>query len=1472
MILLAALLILVAALFQCLKLDVVQRRLAAVVSEEIKRAYDIPVSIEKIEVHDISGITLKNILLLGLDGDTILDANEAVAHISPLKLLDNELRINTLIFAAPEIAVNRASDDAPLNIQFIIDNILKRQKEKSKSQISVSINQCIVYDGKARFDVKDKTEKQVFDPNHICIEDLNCNISLKQFTKENFRLNIRSVRGKERSGLDIRKLSALVETDKEHLHLRNLELMLPGSIIESDSIGIYYNGSGLTSLALLGDIECASLTPDDIRPLLPGMPASMPTIKFDISGSTDSTSAYTSIDISAFDKSFAVKGECSIDNPYSNGRTTTISVDEIALNEKYLRHLMSYLNRGSERIASALGDIRLTGDASISGSGIDFAGSIMGKYGKIDAAAKLDSKGKYTASLNGNNIKLATISGIDMLQSCDLNANASGNIKKRGGETLVDANIENLVLNGYKYASVNLYGRIADKRINAEIISDDPNLMAEINLEHDTRPGTISRLNVALDNINLHNLNLVEGREEESFSMQLIGEYQKIGDDERSTNIKIDNLVHRNGEKENILQNLYITDSNAGGHRTLVLQSDFMEGSIAGDFDLKGIKRSICNVIEKHLPSLGIKSDENARGGKNRFYYKLDVKNTEFLSNIIDLPVKVHEKLFIEGNCDDSKDYLTMNAKLKKIYVGKSVFRSIDINSKSNADDFSFSATVQKPLVKNKKTFDYNNRANDITILLNSGIDNDTIRNVLKWMSFGDEKDMLGTVRMDASVSTDADGIPEFAAKIHKDSIMHYGNVWYTSEGSITGNLNALTLENISLYNNTQSLSLEGVAGKSEEDTICIQADDFEISTIFDLINFRAIRIEGKVTGDGYLTSTLSAPDVDFNVHTDSLYLDYARVGEANANLGWSNERKEIYLNGKVRNDSNDMSYVNGFFSQPRDTIELKIKGTNINAAFIEEKIKGFLDEIDGVANGEVALRGKWNHIDIYGGLTLNASTRVKATNTRYWLRGDSLKFHKGLIAIDNANLYDRNGKHGTLRAELKHSNFAKWDCELLINADKMLVYDTQDYGPNPFYGTIVATGNAKINAIGKQFSLKANLHTEPGSRIVYNSTEKGGVRDNSFVTFRDSGKEKHSYNTLAIVEEKEEEYKDISSKINLDFMLDVTDALGLKVFTNTKTDDYIDLHGNGTIQAIYDEKEGFTMNGKLNLERGTYKFTIQDIFPKEFSIIKGSSIHFQGDPFNALLDLKTKHLIPSASLGDLTTETSQRKTVKVNCLMNITNTLKSPTLNFDLELPDGSEEERELLASVASTQEQKNMQFLYLLGIGKFYTYDNMAGSGYMESSTAVESLISNTLSGQLNNMLGHIIDNGNWDISGNFSTSERGWNRMEVEGMLEGRLLNNRLLINGNFGYRDNPIANRNFIGDFEVQWLLTPEGTISLKAYSKTNDRYFSKTNLTTQGGGIMFRFDFDKFIPRKKNDDDAEENENGEKTAIKKEENE
>lgn len=56
---------------------------------------------------------------------------------------------------------------------------------------------------------------------------------------------------------------------------------------------------------------------------------------------------------------------------------------------------------------------------------------------------------------------------------------------------------------------------------------------------------------------------------------------------------------------------------------------------------------------------------------------------------------------------------------------------------------------------------------------------------------------------------------------------------------------------------------------------------------------------------------------------------------------------------------------------------------------------------------------------------------------------------------------------------------------------------------------------------------------------------------------------------------------------------------------------------------------------------------------------------------------------------------------------------------------------------------------------------------------------------------------------------------------------------------------MANTNFVGDFEAIWLLTKNGDFRLRGYNQTNDRYFTKSTLTTQGIGIMYKKDFDKW---------------------------
>jgi hypothetical protein len=96
------------------------------------------------------------------------------------------------------------------------------------------------------------------------------------------------------------------------------------------------------------------------------------------------------------------------------------------------------------------------------------------------------------------------------------------------------------------------------------------------------------------------------------------------------------------------------------------------------------------------------------------------------------------------------------------------------------------------------------------------------------------------------------------------------------------------------------------------------------------------------------------------------------------------------------------------------------------------------------------------------------------------------------------------------------------------------------------------------------------------------------------------------------------------------------------------------------------------------------------------------------------------------------------------------------------------------------------------------------------------------------------------------NIRTSQDGIEDTEVEMLLSSQLLNNRLLFNGNFGYKNNATQKNAFIGEFDLEYLLTPSGDIRLKAYNHANDMYmYLKQALTTQGVGVMYKKDFTRF---------------------------
>ena len=138
------------------------------------------------------------------------------------------------------------------------------------------------------------------------------------------------------------------------------------------------------------------------------------------------------------------------------------------------------------------------------------------------------------------------------------------------------------------------------------------------------------------------------------------------------------------------------------------------------------------------------------------------------------------------------------------------------------------------------------------------------------------------------------------------------------------------------------------------------------------------------------------------------------------------------------------------------------------------------------------------------------------------------------------------------------------------------------------------------------------------------------------------------------------------------------------------------------------------------------------------------------------------------------------------------------------------------MVHSVLNAEEETNQQVLYLLAVGRFYAPSTNNSNAniedgvqqYSQTSLAMQSFLSGTISQQLNSVLNNVIDNSNWNFGANISTGNEGFNNAEYEGILSGRLLNNRLLFNGQFGYRDNANATQSFIGDFDqriIDWMV-------------------------------------------------------------------
>jgi len=541
-------------------------------------------------------------------------------------------------------------------------------------------------------------------------------------------------------------------------------------------------------------------------------------------------------------------------------------------------------------------------------------------------------------------------------------------------------------------------------------------------------------------------------------------------------------------------------------------------------------------------------------------------------------------------------------------------------------------------------------------------------------------------------------------------------------------------------------------------------------------------------------------------------------------------------LGGKFFNDQKDtLALARGVYVPKGDSIDINFDARGLNIEFLSRYLESVVQNVKGYGHGHVRMFGPTKKIGFEGKVFVDkGQASVNVLKTTYFFN-DTVKLTRKSISLSNIKIYDEEKNSGTLTGLITHNGqFKNMNYNVNIYGKNILAMNTHTEDNDYFFGKAYATGNVTIKGDEKEANILVNAVSQPKTKCYIQIGGASSASDNSFINFINPRAE-----TEKEIQIKRTEGSGFNVKV--DMQIDVTPESEMELIVDPKAGDVIKAKGSGNLRVQFDTFSDIKLSGTYIVDVGSYLFTLQTVIRKEFKIDKGSTISWTGSPYDAQLNIRALYPL-TASLSDLfddAASTTNRGSVPVNCVLNLTDNLTNPTIKFEIDLPSSDEGIKQKVRSIINTEEMMNRQFAYLLVLGKFYTPDNTGNTGLDNTISFAFS----TLSAHLNNWIQKSLNTNNLSLGLDWQKSELATDEFKAQLNYQ----NKRIILNGDFGYRnDNVNTSTNaskFIGDFDLEYLLTESGKLRAKTYSHTIDRALLKEAKSTQGVGLIYKEDFE-----------------------------
>lgn len=1448
--------------------DAIREKCENVLSEKLGAE----VTVGDLGLRPFNRATMREVAIVN-QGDTLMKVDRLGAGINIYELvMHGKIAVDYAELTGLDMRLHRATPDAPLNIQPVIDALSGKDKEKEPMKFDVRINTVVIRRSTVSYDVDSAPypERGVFDKNHVRIYNLRADLNIPRLSNDYCRVNLKRLAFAEQSGMEITDLHSGFCYSPEEIGWENMVIEMPGSKIEPmdlkeslTSLGGIATGISGRSLNL-GFKPGSHIYLPDIAPLAPELTGVNATLNFNI-------------DIEAGPERINLKEIAVTDNSGELAMTLHNGIIDNPLDKEKLHYKVNDLSvRIGGKLHTLLAGMNLPLPDNINlPHGITLKGNAEGnaKSGRAKADVTLD-EGFVTAQMaymkpdddvplsakfdiTAKSISLREALGRDDLGALNGNFKGEATLAGRRSKAHLEGKITDFTYRGHNYTQLMAALDYKAGAFDGNATLSDAAGNIDAAFRGAMTPGKENLiLTASLDNVDLNGLNLTDRFDGYLLNAHIDADLEGLLPDRADGTIRISGLdISSEHDKSLSIGDITLTSKASELPRRLEIESDIINGDITGDFRFATLMPTLRDIAMHALPALsGSPSTAKGRypadstGNDFNFDFRLD--NLDGLTEFFNLPVYAIYPIDIDGNIDAATSQATLNVDAPYMRQGNKLIEGTQLTMLIDG-----TAGVDRAVLNT--SFPSKDGMTAVTLAMQAK--ENVVDTDIKW-KIDRQREYSGTVSMSTLLNRYAGELNTYT-DLHQSTMTFNDSVWTIAPALIvTNGMSRINISDINVSRQNQFVKVNGTVSHDPDDVVDIDVLNLNLDYIFEAVGIDKVMLGGDATGRLTASSLLTdAPHLSTDgIHVTDISYNRCVLGDADVLSWWDNDLKAVAIDGTIHQPNGKTAKVEGEIFPLSSSLDIRLKPDETPVGFMEEYMKAFASDISGLGSGSARIFGTFSDINMEGDLYIkDLRLKLDFTNT-YFTASDSIKITPGKIRLENVTLSDPYGHTARLDGTVKHEFFRNPTFDFAISdARGMLVYDESPKQNADWYGKIFVNGGATIKGEPGVVKIDVEATTTAGSTFSFVLSELEIADEYTFLTFRDKDapaveeEEVKVDERLGAVEHLRallnKPADEESSDYIIELRVNITPEAEIILVMDPVGGDRIRSHGQGNMRMVYTSADNdLRMFGTYTLDRGTYNFTLQDIIIKDFIINSGSQIAFTGDPLTARLNIEAIYPL-NANLSDLDESFLQdkelnRTNVPVHAVLRVRGDIQQPEISFDLAFPTLTSDTYRKVRSIVSTEEMMNRQIIYLLALNRFYTPD------YMTSTTKgneLFSVASSTISSQLSNILGHLSDN--WSVSPNFRSDRGDFSDMEVDVALSSRLLNNRLLLNGNFGYRDNLMNSNQFIGDFQIEYLLNRTGSIRLKAYNFYNDQnYYLRTADTTQGVGVMFKKDFDNIF--------------------------